>query len=140
MKVWKDSLNPRYTKVEVEANPEFFTIDAVMISQVIRIGIDQIAEVEEISIDKIEVDLGMNKITGMIIGEGILEVMWEHIKILEDRIVEEDIEEIIEMKIITEKEVGVGVEKDHFQGIIVIIIEEMTEAQAIADQEWVQTG
>ena len=41
------------------------------------------------------------------------------------RIVEEDIEEVIEMKIIIEKEVGVGLEKDHFQGII---IEETTEA------------
>ena len=38
---------------------------------------------------------------------------------------EEDIEEIIGMRIITEKEVGVGLEKDHFQGIL--IIEEMTK-------------
>ena len=45
-----------------------------MISEVITIGIDQIAEIEEISIDKIEVDIGMNIITGMIIGEEILEV------------------------------------------------------------------
>ena len=45
--------------------------------------------------------------------------------ILEDRI-EEDIGEIIGMKIITEKEVGVGLEKDNFQGTL--IIEEMTEA------------
>ena len=45
---------------------------------------------------------------------------------LEDRVMEENIDEIIGMKIITEKEVGVGLEKDHFQGIL--IIEEMTEA------------
>ena len=75
--------------------------------------------------DKIEVDQGMNKITGMIKWDNISEVTWECIKILEDRIVEEDIEEIIGMKIITEKEVGVGLEKDYFQRII---IEEMTEA------------
>ena len=62
----------------------------------------------------------MNKI----IGE-ILEAMWEHIKILKDRI-EENIKVIIGMKIIAEKEVGVGLEKDNFQGIL--IIEEMTEA------------
>ena len=46
-----------------------------MINGIIKIGIDHIAEIEEISIDKIEVGLGMNKITGMIIGEEILEVM-----------------------------------------------------------------
>ena len=41
-------------------------------------------------------------------------------KILEDRIVEKNIEVIIGMKIIAEKEVGVDLEKDHFQGIIII--------------------
>ena len=38
---------------------------------------------------------------------------------MEDRIIEEDIEEILRMKIITEKEVGVGLEKDHIWTIIV---------------------
>ena len=38
----------------------------------------------------------------------------------------ENIEGIVRMKIIAEKEVGVGSEKAHFQGIL--IIEEMTEA------------
>ena len=52
--------------------------------------------------------------------------MREHTKILEDRIVEENIEVIIGMKIIPEKEVGVGLGKDHFQGIL--IIEGMIEA------------
>ena len=47
---------PRYTKVEAEANPELFTIDAIMISEVIKIGIDQIEEVELFSMNKIEVD------------------------------------------------------------------------------------
>ena len=60
----------------------------------------------------------MNKI----IGEKILEAMQDHIKILEDRIVGENIEVIIGMKITAEKEVGVGLEKDLFQGIIIIII------------------
>ena len=51
-----------------------------MISEVIKIDIDQIVEIEEfnlvveLSMDKIEVDQGMNKITGMIIGEEILKV------------------------------------------------------------------
>ena len=74
----------------------------------IRIGIDQIVEIEEstlvveFSMDKsTEVGQGMDKAIGMTLGEEILEVMQEHIKvrILEDRIIEVDIEEIIEMKI-----------------------------------------
>ena len=72
-------------------------------------SIDQTVEIEEFNlVDKIEVDQGMNKI----IGEEILEAMQDHVKILEDRIVEENIEVIIEMKIIAEKDVGVGLEKD----------------------------
>ena len=71
--------------------------------------------------DKVEVDWGMNRI----IGEEILGITWECTKILTDRI-EEDIEVIIGMKIITEKEIVVGMEKDTFQGIL--ITGEMTEA------------
>ena len=46
-------------------------------------------------------------------------------QILKDSI-EEDIEIIIAMKIVTDKEVAVGLEKNNFQGIL--IIEEMTKA------------
>ena len=49
---------------------------------------------------------------------------------------EEDIEEIIGMKIIVEKEVEVGLGEDHFQGIL--ITEERTEVQAIVDQDQYQ--
>ena len=46
-----------------------------MISKVIKIGTDQIAETGEFNLlDKVEVDQGMSKITGMIIGDEILEV------------------------------------------------------------------
>ena len=65
-------------------------IDAVMISKIIKINTGQIVETGD-SIDKIEVDQGMNKI----IGEEILEVMQECIKILKDKIVEESTEIII---------------------------------------------
>ena len=68
----------------------------------------------------------MDKDIGMTLGEEILEVMQEHIKILKDRIVGENIEEIIGMQIIAEKEVGVGLGKDHFQAIL--MIEGTTEA------------
>ena len=62
-----------------------------------RIGLDQILETGEFSMDEItEVDHGMNKIIGMTLEELILEVTRKHIKIriLGDRIVEVDIEEI----------------------------------------------
>ena len=86
-----------------------FMIDVIMISKVIKIGTDHIAEIEEVNlVDKVEVDQGMNTI----IGEEILEVTWEHIKILEDRIIEENIQEIIGMKIIVQKEVGTGLGKE----------------------------
>ena len=52
---------------------------------------------------------------------------------MKDRKVEEKIEVIIGKRIIAEKEVEVGLEKDHFQGIL--IIEGMIEAYTIVDQD-----
>ena len=55
-------------------------INIIMIEEIIKIGMDQIVEMEEFSLvvefsmDKMEVDLGKNKITGMIIGKETLEV------------------------------------------------------------------
>ena len=69
-----------------------------MISEVIKIYVGQIVETED-SIDKIEVDQGMNKI----IEKEILEVMKGHIKILKDKTVEESTEIIMEMKVIEKK-------------------------------------
>ena len=46
-----------------------------MISEDINIATNQIVEIGEFNlVDKVEVDLGMNRIIGMIIGEEILEV------------------------------------------------------------------
>ena len=64
----------------------------------------------------IEVDQGMDKAIGMMLGEEMLEAIQEHIKLrisVEGK--EVDIEEIIEM-IIT-KEIEVGLEKGHIQAI-----------------------
>ena len=72
----------------------------------------------------------MNKI----IKEEFLEAIQGHIKILEDRITEENIEVMIGMKIKAEKEVAVGLGKGHFQEIIVTTIEGMMEVQAIGYQ------
>ena len=87
-----------------------------MTEEIIKIDIDQIAEIGEFNVlDKVKVGQDMNRIIGMIIGEKILEITWECNSVLEDRI-DENIEEIIGMTIITEKEVGEGLEKIHFQG------------------------
>ena len=88
----------------------------IMIKEIIRICIDQVAETGEFSMDKItEVDQGINKAIGTILGEETLEVMQEctKIKVLEDIIIEVDIEETIGMKIM--KEVGVGLEKGNIE-------------------------
>ena len=78
-----------------------FMIDTIMTSKTIKIDTGQIMETEEISIDKIGVGLGMNKT----IVEEILEAIQEHTYILGDRIVEENTEITIRMKIIVEIEV-----------------------------------
>ena len=82
-------------------------IDTVMTSKVIKVDIGQIVETGD-SIDKTEVDQGMNKI----IEVEILEVMQGDIKILKEKTVEESTEIIIEMKATAEVEIGTGLEKD----------------------------
>ena len=79
--------------------------DAVMTSKATRTDIDQIVETGD-SIDRTEVGLGMNKI----IGEVISEVMQG---ILADKIAEESIEIIREMK--ASIKAGTGLEKGNFQ-------------------------
>ena len=55
--------------------------------------------------------------------------MWEHIKVSENILVEEDIEEIIGMKFITEEVAEIGLEKD-----IRVILERETGVVVIVDQ------
>ena len=55
---------------------EMFMICIILIEDSLKIGIDKIVETGEFSlVDKVEGDLGMNRIIGIIIGEEILEVM-----------------------------------------------------------------
>ena len=54
---------------------------------------------------------------------GNVEGIQGHIKISEDRMAKENIEVIKGVKIAAEREVGVDLEKGHFQEIIVVIIE-----------------
>ena len=63
--------NLRYFKAREEDKVGNFMIGTIMNNEIIKIGTDQIVVTGEISIDKIEVNQGMNKITG----EEILVVM-----------------------------------------------------------------
>ena len=94
--------NLRFIKAEEGDKVENFIIHIIMTEEIIRIDTDQIAEAGEFNlVDRVEVDQGMNKF----IGEEILELTWECTKVLEDRVVEENIEVIIGMKIIAEREI-----------------------------------
>ena len=116
--------NLRYIKANKEDKVEIIMPHTIMAEGTIKIGTDQTVRIGEFDLaGKVEVDKGMNKI----IGEEFLDAIQGHIKILEDRIAEENMELIIGMKITAEREVGVGLEKGHFQEIIVIIIEGMIE-------------
>ena len=103
-----------------------------MIRVIIRIDINQVVEIGEhhleveVSMDRIiEEDCNMLKPIEMILGENVL----EECKIIEVRILEMDIEVIIEMTILEEVEVG----KDNIQ----VILDGMTEAVAVSlDQVW----
>ena len=134
---------PRYIKAKGEDTVEISMTNVVMIKEIIRIGIDQIVEIGEFNLvvefnmDRIiEVDQGIDKAIGMTLEEEILKVMQEHIKvrIFEDRTIEEDIEEIIGMRTMREKEIGVGLEKDH----IWTTVEGETGVVVIVDQGWDQ--
>ena len=95
----KDPSNPKYIKVEVTIGP--------IIREVIRIeAVGQTVETEN-SMEIIDLD----KTIEMTIFEGTLEDM-------EDKIIEENIEMIGTMSI---TEVGIGQEKGHSQGIMVMI-------------------
>ena len=125
MKEQTNSLNQKYIKAKGQAKQEISITDIT-----VRIDIDQMVEIGEsnlmveFSMEKItEVDQGMEKAIGKTLGEEILEAIWGDMKIriLEDRIIEVDIEEIIGMRIM--KEEGLCLEK----GLIQVTSEGMTE-------------
>ena len=77
MKEQTNSSNLGYSKVKEEAKQEISMLDIT-----IRTGIDQILEIGEFSMDKItEIGQGMHKAIGSMLGQEILEVTQEHIKI-----------------------------------------------------------
>ena len=107
-----------------------FMTHTTMTGGTIEINIDQIVGIGELNLKgKAGVEQGMNKTTEEEVSEAIL----SHIKILEDRIAEENTEVIIGLIVVVEVEVGTNLEKGHFQETIAII-EGMIEVQAIVDQ------
>ena len=100
----------------------------IMIKEIIKIGIEQIVEmgeccsVVEYNMDRIiEIALGIIRAIEMVSGEEI----WDQVSIIEGKMTEMGIKEIVEMKIV--KEVEVRLEKDSFQ----IMPEGKTEVVAV---------
>ena len=119
-----NSLNLKYIKINGDDNQEIFMIKIIMIREIIKIDIGQIAEIEE---HETEVEVSMGKIIEeecitliiieMTIGETILEIC----RITKIKILEVDTEGIIEMIILKEVEVGLGT--DNIPGLIEIEID-----------------
>ena len=63
-----ENFKKKFTKLGVADKTEVIMTDAIMISKVIRINIDQIVQTGN-NIDRTEVGLGMNKIIGEAISE-----------------------------------------------------------------------
>ena len=71
-----NSSSLRYIRVKEGDRQEISIINVIMIKETIRIGIDQIVEIGEFSMDEItEVDQGMKKIIGTTLEEETLEVV-----------------------------------------------------------------
>ena len=67
------NLSLRVIKAIEEDRVEIFMIHIIMIEEIIKIDIEQRVDIEKFSlVDKVEVDQGMSKIIGMIIGEELL--------------------------------------------------------------------
>ena len=105
----QDNSNPRYIKAKVEVRTE------AIAKQIIKIGIgqttDQTLEIEDSS-GKTEVDIDLNRV----IEEVLFKIIHEDTV---DKIVEES-KGIIVIEMMATTEAGIGLEKDHFQEIMVV--------------------
>ena len=71
--------NLRFIRAEEEDKVESFMIHIIMTEEIIKIGTDWMADIGQFNfVDKIGVGQGRKKM----IEEEILEVMWEHSKVL----------------------------------------------------------
>ena len=98
-----DNLNPKSIRVEEGDNTE-----KTLIGETAKVGAGQIVQIDWINIDK---TLGEDPDMTAIIEMETLEAMWDSIKILRDRTVEENIKITTEMTVIPEIEVGVNLGK-----------------------------
>ena len=125
------SLNLRYIKANREDKQEISTIEIIIIREIIKISVGQIAEIEEhqteieVNVDKIiEEDCVVLIIIEMIIEEIISEIC----KIIEVKILDVNTKGVVETIIFKEVEVGLG--KDNIQ----VILEGVTEIIVSLDQ------
>ena len=105
----QDNLNPRYIKAKVQVRIE------AIVKEIIRIGIDQTTDQTvgiEDSSGKTEVDTNLIKV----IEEVVSKIIPENTV---DKIVEQSIG-IIVTEMMATTEAGIVLERDHFQGIIVV--------------------
>ena len=117
------SLNPRHTKANEEEKQEISMI------VIIKTDIGQIVEIAEYhSVIEYKMDRITETTIEVLSEEQILEEMCDQIRIIEVKIIEVDREEIIEMIITKEEEVGLGIEN------IQIIPEGMIEIMVDPDQ------
>ena len=107
----KGNSNLRFIRAGEEDKVDIFMTHIIMTGQIIKTHIGQIVVIEEISIDRIEVDQDMNKIVGV----ESLEAMQDCTKISEDKIVEENTEVIRGIKVKAEKKVDIGLGKIIFK-------------------------
>ena len=116
----QDNLKPRYIKAKVEVR-----IEAIA-KEIIKIGIclttDETVGIEDSS-GKTEVDTYLSKVTEVVSeiipGDTVAKIVEESIR-------------IIVIEIMATTEAGIGLEKDHFQGIMVVT---EIEVQTIVDQD-----
>ena len=106
-----------------------------MVTGIIKIDIGQIVEIEEYhsvveyNMDRVtETDQGIIRPVEVILEEEISEGICDQIRIIEIKIIQGDIEENIETRIIKEVEVGLGIDS------IPIILEGMIEVMVGLDQ------
>ena len=136
------SLSQKYIRAKGEDRQEISMITA-MVREIIKIYIGQIVEigkycsVTEFNMDRIiETNQGIIRTIEVILAEEILEGISHQIRITEVKIMEVDIEEIMEMIIMKEAKVGLGMAipiiegtigatlgLDHFQDSVPIEIE-----------------
>ena len=110
------NLSPKFIKAREENKIENFMTDAIMTSEIIKIGRDQIVETEEISIDK---TCGKPRYEQNY-RRGHFRSNASAYQTFGRQNSREEYRNNYRMKSTVEIEVGVGLEKDHFKEMLII--------------------